>query len=300
MIDILYLAANRLEFTRETFAALIENTDWSLVRELTVYDDHSRDGTAEYLRSAIRHSSIRSQARLIEGTWGGVVAVMVDFLRRESPAPLFAKVDNDMMLPPGWLAACADVMERHPELDLLGIGAFCEVDPRTNITRTYQPARHIGGIGLFRRSAFSHSLPVPHGRYFGFTDWQIKSKGRIGWLKPALPAFLLDSVPHPPWSRYSRKYIDAKWQREWRFYPPEYELWHWRWPRDLRAVRAINDGHVSARMGEFFTAPSSVVAIDLISRGVAEKVARPSEPVEISADARLKHAGPLQLEALTS
>ncbi len=48
-VDLLYLACNRLEFTQETFTALIANTDWQLVHELFVYDDGSQDGTREWL-----------------------------------------------------------------------------------------------------------------------------------------------------------------------------------------------------------------------------------------------------------
>lgn len=46
-VDLFYPAWNRLEFTRETFGALLANTEWPLVRELVVYDDGSSDGTRE-------------------------------------------------------------------------------------------------------------------------------------------------------------------------------------------------------------------------------------------------------------
>src|SRR5262245_55562958 len=48
-VDLLYLACNRLEFTQETFATLLVNTDWHYVRELFVCDDGSVDGTRQWL-----------------------------------------------------------------------------------------------------------------------------------------------------------------------------------------------------------------------------------------------------------
>src|SRR5215510_6826063 len=53
VIEILYCAWNRLEFTRATFELLRRNTDWKRISRLVVYDDGSRDGTAEFLDEAI-------------------------------------------------------------------------------------------------------------------------------------------------------------------------------------------------------------------------------------------------------
>ena len=53
MLDIVYLAWNRLEFTRKTFETLVANTDWSKVARIIVYDDGSVDGTGDYLLHAL-------------------------------------------------------------------------------------------------------------------------------------------------------------------------------------------------------------------------------------------------------
>lgn len=160
------------------------------------------------------------------GVFGGPVAIMNDFLKR-TDADVFAKIDNDTVVPPGWLGECQSVMERCPELDLLGIEVFCTVAP-ASVERGYQPASYIGGIGLMRRRAF-RSLPDPEG-YFGFTAWQSRHEEVIkGWLDPALPVFLLDRLPIEPWRSLSAAYVDRGWQRKWGFYRPESKehLWGW-------------------------------------------------------------------------
>ena len=48
-VSLLFPAFNRLEFTKQSWAALMANTDWSLVSEFHVYDDGSTDGTREWL-----------------------------------------------------------------------------------------------------------------------------------------------------------------------------------------------------------------------------------------------------------
>lgn len=204
MIDILFLTYHRLEFARASMAALLANTDWSLVRRLIIYDD--------------------SVMKL-----GGPVAVMNHYLQSGDTTPIFAKIDSDTMVPDGWLNECVAVMDKHPELDLLGIEAFRPV-VAGKAERTYDSAQYIGGIGLMRSAAFK-TLPQPNGPSgrFGFTAWQEHNpKVKKGWLNPALPVFLLDKLPMEPWAGYSREYVKNGWQRVWPPYTEEdAHLWGW-------------------------------------------------------------------------
>src|SRR4051812_3774855 len=112
-VDLLYLARDRLEFTRETFATLLRTTDWSRVQRLSVYDDGSRDGTDRWLAAAVRHAPVAT--RFVRTRFASPVAAMRHWIET-SAAPILAKVDNDAMLPPGWLAASLNVLEQHSEL----------------------------------------------------------------------------------------------------------------------------------------------------------------------------------------
>ncbi len=206
MIDLIYLAYNRLQFTQESIKALRTNTDWTKVSKLFLYDDGSVDGTREFLSSAEFPVPVERVFRQL----GGPVAITNDYLRRK-PAAVFAKIDNDVVLPPDWLGECLKVLEAHKELSLLGIEAFFKVVHGT-ANRGYTPAKHIGGIGLLRSSCF-RSLPKPNGR-FGFTSWQTENKKVVkGWLNPSLPVVLLDRVPSEPWQTLSAQYRAHGWQR---------------------------------------------------------------------------------------
>lgn len=221
MIDLVYLAWNRLAFTRASVQAMIANTDWTQVRRLVVYDDGSTDGTREYLQSV----EFPVAAEYIFRHLGGPVAITNDYLSRK-PADVFAKIDNDVLLPPHWLGECLKALEAHRELDLLGIEAFFQVQAAQS-ARAYVPAKHIGGIGLMRRRCFK-TLPRPDGR-FGFTAWQVANKAVIkGWLSPSLPVVLLDRMNTDPWLGLSRNYVSKGWQRN---RPPyndaERAVWEW-------------------------------------------------------------------------
>lgn len=240
-VDLMYLACNRLEFTRETFSALIENTDWRYVRELLVYDDGSVDGTREWLEANIGRAP--ATTRFVKTRFGSPVAAMNHFIESAS-APVLGKTDNDAMLPPAWLRQSLEVLDRHPELALLGTEAMYPHRHDVNLRRSYTSAQFISGLGLYRRAAFSRSLPKPYSKWFGLEEWQMAQGSRLirGWITPAIPVFLLDRTPFEPWAKYSDSYIQRGWQRSWPKYDTASTLWHWRWPESGRRIPGISGG----------------------------------------------------------
>lgn len=228
MIDLIHLSHNRLEFTKASLKALEENTNWSLVDQLVLYDDNSTDGTREFLKQWVACTEIPATVISRFGVFGHPVNVMRDFLANHRRHSIFGKIDSDTMCPPGWLDACFAVMERNPGLDLLGIEAMNAVDS-TAIDRSYTDARFIGGIGLMRARAFDKTRPEPNGPYFGFTEWQERNpQVTKGWINPSLPVFLLDRLPREPWSSLSLEYVEKFGQRKWPPYSPDStDLWGW-------------------------------------------------------------------------
>jgi glycosyltransferase involved in cell wall biosynthesis len=227
MIDLLYLAFNRLEFTRKSFSTMLANTDWRLIDRLVIYDDGSTDGTREYLKEQLDHAPVK--AALYQSQNLGPVEIMNTYLKLAQVAGeddgIFVKIDNDVMLPPGWLPECLEVM-KDPTLDLLGIEAIRPIGHRP---RGFHLAEYIGGIGLMRHRAFRCCLPTPRGR-FGFTSWQDQHRDvKKGWLDPALPVCLLNLVPFEPWRSLSLEYIQKGWQRDWPPYWAEIDTTRWEW-----------------------------------------------------------------------
>lgn len=248
-ISILFPAFNRLEYTRQSWAALIENTDWSLVKDLLIWDDGSEDGTAEWLLSqAWPECDVAYHCQHL----GSPMAVTLAWIKASSGAVL-AKLDNDTVVPPGWLTRALAVIQRNPTLDMLGIEAMYSTRPgqdgfpaayRTRVLvergahkiypwadeKGYNPYPIVSGIGLYRRRAFAKSLPYDEG-YAGFERWMADRHLVCGWIKPSLPVFLLDRLPMEPWCGLSELYIERGWQRDLSVklrYPKELSfLWDW-------------------------------------------------------------------------
>ena len=228
-VDVLFTAWNRLDYTRVTYELLIENTDWSSVRRLIVYDDASVDGTAEYLADAIYRCPAASIFESRER--GGPVAMMLDYLRAQSDrADAFVKIDNDIAVPPGWLPTLLDTASRYPDVELLGMQAGMTGEPPDGYGDPYEVryCSHIGGVGLMRVPAFRDRPPMVADGRFGFTQWQERHGVTTAWVMPDLRCPQLDLIPDEPFASLSAVYTRVGWQRQWPpYHPASRSLWSW-------------------------------------------------------------------------
>lgn len=237
MIDVLYLCHGRLEFTKASLLNLYERTDWLLVNDLLIYNDATPENnhqTARWLQSFIDEHPIDAKVVYRATNLGSPVAVMNHYLNRSS-APLFAKIDNDIIVPSGWLEALAQVMDDNPEIDLLGAepgmsGVTPLADPNSTPIYGCIECSHIGGVGLMRRRAFErYGYPTANGR-FGFTEWQHEHLPRRAWVQPDLLLFALDRLPVEPWRTITEGYKAREGlQRNWPLYDPKFGAQHYEW-----------------------------------------------------------------------
>src|SRR6185312_2132339 len=116
MIDLLYITHNRLRFTQESVKCLLGNTQWDRIRLVRVHDDSSTDGTQEFMASVEWPVPREWRWKPIGGPVAAMNALLSDSAGEGSP--IIAKIDNDVLLPKGWLGDCCRVMNQQPELDL--------------------------------------------------------------------------------------------------------------------------------------------------------------------------------------
>ncbi len=228
MVDLLYVAHNRLAFTEATFPALVAHTNWDLVHSAWILDDASIDGTADYLANAVFDIPCKPYfAPFKPGALGGPVAAM-NYALDHMDTDVLVKVDNDLLVCPGWLDSLLDVLTAHPGLDVLGFEAgFGDAVAPADTPRTARPARHVGGLGAFRKRLFAQRRPVQHETFFGMTQFMVRN-AHCGWLSPALPCVLLDHLPFEPWRSLTREYVERGWSRQWSEYPERMrDYWAW-------------------------------------------------------------------------
>jgi glycosyltransferase involved in cell wall biosynthesis len=225
-VDLMFLAHNRAEFTRASFDTLLANTDWDLVRYLYIVDDCSSDGAYEYLDTAA--IDVPCNTSLVSGAFGGPVAAMNEILDR-TDATILGKIDSDVIVCPNWLNQMQSVLDGAPEVDALGMEpGFADAVQPPEVPRNYKYARWIGGVGLFRTRVFKRARPVPHQRFFGWTQFQ-RRHVNAAWITPDLPMFLLDHLPVEPWLSLTDQYVAEGWQRPWSKYTPGMEAYYDWW-----------------------------------------------------------------------
>lgn len=224
-VEILYLAWNRREYTALTWEKLVLNTNWSLVTNVTVYDDGSSDGTLEFLREHIADCPVHTELRI--SNLRSPPAIMNHFLATER-APLFVKLDNDIAVPPKWLDRLYGVMQANPDVVLLGAEAGQTVLPERKSVYGFQEASHIGGIGMMRTRALQELPEIPSRGRFGFTEWQERYDVKRGWITPDLMMPQLDRISGEPWVTHKREYVERGWSRDWPLYAePSGVFWKW-------------------------------------------------------------------------
>ena len=248
VIDVLYPTWNRREFTRFSLQMLLDNTDWGYVRRLVIHDDGSDDqeGTVKAVEKLLEERNPSVEVVFYKRKWserfGSPPAVMNWYVDKHGDSDRFAKIDSDIVVPPGWLEALLGVVERMPELELLGMEAGRMGPPghngnpwnwdRPTDGYSWEKAQHIGGVGLMKTESFRvrPQMPAFAGR-FGFTEWQHEYKPVRGWITPDLLMAELTRIPFEPWVSLSASYVERDWEREWPKYHEQWDYWWSWWPK---------------------------------------------------------------------
>lgn len=223
---------NRLEFTRLAVEELFKWTDKASVDQFLVVDAGSDDGTAEWLRKILKSAPFPSSMVTV-GVRHVVSSMQVAYKCLKSE--LIAKVDSDTVVCPEWLPTSLQVMGANPELWALGIHGRGFMGGAAPLR--FQPSQHVGGIGVFRRKAWT-GLKAGGKPYYGWTRHQHNVPWEKGWLSPGLPVFVLNLLRFDPYLAWSEEYIRKGWQRASRPYRNcEAALWDWKFPEWRASLR---------------------------------------------------------------
>lgn len=142
-VDILYITFNRLAYTRQTLPVMIENAgaDFSL----TIVDNGSSDGTVNYLKSVVKSYKSVIKTIVFNKDNQGLSRPTNQFWR-DSQSTFVGKVDNDTLLPPGWLKT---LLHAHMQSDRLGVvGGFHHRLEDVNMEKLRCRVINVDGVNL--------------------------------------------------------------------------------------------------------------------------------------------------------
>lgn len=106
---------NRLDYTRQCLDTMFKNTYYPY--QLVIVDDNSNDGTRDYLKSLKKE---REFDLILYYDRKGVIKSVNDVLARFE-AEYYIKLDNDVLVPPGWLEKMIKCLKSHKEIGILGL-----------------------------------------------------------------------------------------------------------------------------------------------------------------------------------
>ena len=128
-IALIYLTYNRFYYTKETLPALLNSSKYPF--KVRIVDNGSTDETVEFLKE-LSHPNI--ETIIFNKKNEGLVKPTKKFWK-ETDAELVGKIDNDILVPKGWISTLIEAHKKIPELGVAGFCHFRKEDFNNDIVR---------------------------------------------------------------------------------------------------------------------------------------------------------------------
>ena len=213
MIPCLYITYNRIDYTKQTLPELI-NSDCD---KIIIIDNHSTDGTAEYLEE-IDHPKIQV---IFKEENTGIAGAMNIFLQLTKGYEFVSKIDNDTIVPKNW---CNELLRKLIACDLDILQAKHNLDPAVTKGLTFDEwmrtmrqdekdksvyyHHFVGGSGIvFRRNKID-ILPETEWLLYSWRQYQREHPELRTAFTTDVKVKLLDGGGD--YSKYPNYYIETK------------------------------------------------------------------------------------------
>ena len=143
-VHILFLTYNRLYYTQKTLPALLESSG-TISCQIRIVDNGSTDGTVEYLQK-LNHPRIEKV--IYNKKNEGLVKPTKQFWK-DSHSGLVGKIDNDILVPKGWIEKLVDAHQKIPQLGVVGFCHFQKEDFNKFVVK--KKVENINGVYIRRQ-----------------------------------------------------------------------------------------------------------------------------------------------------
>lgn len=198
-VDILMITWNRFDYAKRTIDNLLSTKDDF---QLYWWDNGSVDGVAEYIsglddeRIVLKHRSDSNVMQAIPTRW---------FLER-SRAAIIGKLDDDTLVPDGWIRTIGSAIEQHGKLGMVGCWTFWPEDyernagPAQKKIKTFGAHRILTNIGIGgtaflmqKKLALKYLVKDHNGTAFPIDRERMSAGGYCsGWYFPLIWAEHMD------------------------------------------------------------------------------------------------------------
>ena len=198
-VDILMITWNRFDYAKRTIDNLLSTKDDF---QLYWWDNGSVDGVAEYIsglddeRIVLKHRSDSNVMQAIPTRW---------FLD-QSKAAIIGKLDDDTLVPDGWIKTIGSAIEQHNKLGMVGCWTFWPEDFERNAGLAQKKIKAFGahriltniGIGgtaflMQKKLALKYLVKDHNGTAFPIDRERMSAGGYCsGWYFPLIWAEHMD------------------------------------------------------------------------------------------------------------
>lgn len=118
--DIMMVTYNRLELTKQTLESLIKTAEYPI--NLIIVDNNSLDGTVKWIKDFVTaHHDALVGFKLILNDENRGIAYGRNQCLKASSADWLVTLDNDVILPQGWLKECIELLEENKDFGAIGV-----------------------------------------------------------------------------------------------------------------------------------------------------------------------------------
>ena len=142
-VDIIYITFNRLYYTQKTLPVLLDSCDYPF--HVQIVDNGSTDGTVEYLQK-LNHPRIEKV--IYNNKNEGLVKPTKQFWK-DSHSGLVGKIDNDILVPKGWIEKLVYAHQKIPQLGVVGFCHFKKEDFNKFVVK--KKVENINGVYIRRQ-----------------------------------------------------------------------------------------------------------------------------------------------------
>lgn len=121
--SLMMVTYNRLELTKQTLADLLVTTNYPF--ELILVDNASQDGTQDFLAQFVAENAKKYEfwkntaVKLNQENKG--IAIARNQCLQLAQGEWLSTLDNDVLLPQGWLSECIDICTKNPKYGMIGV-----------------------------------------------------------------------------------------------------------------------------------------------------------------------------------
>lgn len=173
-ITVMMVTFNRLELTKQTIDSLKNSVKKPI--NLIIVDNHSTDETVKYLRNLINDIELKniiSSLILIENNDNLGIATARNqalyFAMNKLQTNYLSTIDNDVILPEGWLDKCIGVLENNKTYGMIGVNFESISYPLLSVNNYKIQHKKEGNLGT-ACMVFNRKLPKILG-YFNNKDY---------------------------------------------------------------------------------------------------------------------------------